>query len=876
MSLISDLTERLRALVFRSRVEQELDEEVRAHLEFEVAELLRAGVEPAEARRRALVAFGGVDRWKEEVRDARGLQPVEDLVLDLRHAVRSLRRNPGFTAAVILVLGIGIGAATAAFSAVRTILLSQLPYPHADRLVRIYEKNSPLNLWGLSTVDVQAIRELQRSFDAFGAVQRTQVALSGTGAPERILVGRASAGFFTALSVVPLAGRLIEPGDEAADVPPVVVVSHALAERVLGGAGHAVGRSITLDGVGHTVIGVLPAATTDLAGVTAEAWPALRLATPTRRGPFWLRGIGRLREGVTLDAATRDLAGISERIFPLWASGFRDQNARLTPIPLRVTIVGDTGRGLALFAGAVGLVLLIAIANVATLMLVRASARAPELAVRAALGASRERLTRLLLTESLVLTLLAGVAGLAVGWLGLRLVGRLAPGLPRLAEVGLDTRATAFAVLAAVVSGVLVSLSPISALLAHGGPGHPGTGGARAGTSRQSNRVRAMLVMTEFALALPLLLGTGLLLNSFLRLRRVNPGFDPAGVSTLAIALPEARYPDDSALQRFWRQAELRAGELPGAAAAGLTSAMPPDDPGDINNFDLLDRPVPEGESEAVSPWSAVTPGYFLALGIPLLDGRLFQAGDSGTAPPVVVVSRAWAARYYPAERAIERQLFAGGCRTCPPSTVIGVVEDVKYLGLAGSTEAVYQPVSQTNTRWLNLVVRSAASEDELSRGLRDAVAALDPELPLSVVSMPERLRASLASPGRWTALLAGFAAAALALAALGIYGLMSYVVRQRRREIGVRIALGAEPASVTRMVIARGMRHAIVGTFLGLGLALLGARWLRALLFQVGPWDPLTLLGVGVLLLITAFFSCWLPGRRAARLRLTEALGSE
>lgn len=874
MSLLADVTERVRALLFRGKVERELEEEVRAHVEFEIAERLREGLSPAEARRQALVAFGGVEKWKEETRAARGLEMVEGFSLDLRHSLRSLGRNPGFTTAVIVVLGLGIGAATAVFSVVRTILLTELPYPHADRLVRVYQQNSPTNLFGLSTVDVQAIEAEQQSFDAFGVVQRNEAALAGAGSPERVVVGRATAGWFQALGVAAQAGRLISRDDEQRGAPPVTVVSYALAERSLGGAGAAVGRSITLDGVSHVVVGVLPRTVTELAGIRAAAWPALQLQAPTRRGPFWLRGIGRLREAVTVEAAARDLAGISERVFPTWASSFRDQSARLTPVSLRRTIVGETGQGLTLFAGAVALVLLIAIANVATLMLVRASAREQELAVRTALGASRSRLVRLLLTESIALTLLAGAAGLLTAWLTLRLLVDRAPGLPRMAEVGLDGRTVLFALGAALLSGVLISLSPISALLSRPGRERRASG-ARAGVDQRTSRLRAALVVGEFALALPLLLGAGLLLNSFLRLSRVDPGFEAAGVATVNLSLPQARYPDPTAVQKFWNAVEARVSELAGTTAVGLTTAMPPDDPGDVNNFDLLDRPVQEGTSEPVAPWSAVTPGYFAALGIPLLEGRGFSEGDTGSSAPVVVVSRSWAAKYYPGEQAVGRQLYSGGCRSCPPSTVIGVVGDVKYLGLSGTAEAVYQPVAQTMTGSVNLVMRTALPGDASFTALSSAISALDPELPLSPVLLVDRLRASLADPERWMAIVAGFAVAAALLAALGIYGLMSYVVRQRRREIGVRIALGAEPAAVTRMVIGRGMRHALIGSLIGLGLALAGGRWVGAMLYQVSPTDPLTLALVAGLMIGAAFVSCWVPGRRAARIHLPEALGA-
>jgi putative ABC transport system permease protein len=869
MSLFSDLPLRLRALLFRSRVERELSEELETHLELEAEARRRAGNSPEEARRLALVAFGGVERWKEATRDARGVGLWDGLGLDLRQSMRSLRRRPGFAAAVVLVLGLAVGVSTAVFTVLRTVMFSELPYPEAGRLVRVYQQNSPDNLFGLSTVDLRAILTEQRGFEAFGAVQRADVALSGAGTPQRVVIGRATAGFFQALRLAPHTGRLITPNDERPDSPPVAVVAFSLAERTFGGADRALGRSITLDGVAHTVVGVLPRGYNDLAGLRAAAWPALRLASPTRRGPFWLRGIGRLRPGVSLADATRELAAISEHTFPAWASSFRDQRAKLTPYPLRRTIVGDTGRGLTLLAGAVSLVLLVAIANVATLLLIRGSARGTELAVRTALGAGRARLVRLLLTESALLTLGATAVGVLVAGGCIRLLQRQAEPLPRINEVALDGATLLVAVTLAVSAGLLATLSPIAALLRRRLE-RPVS--VRSGSDPAVGRIRSFLVAGEFAVALPLLFGAGLLLNSFMRLSRVSPGFDPRGVTTLNLALPPARYPD-SAAQRFLVLAESRAAELPGVTAAGLSTALPPDDPGDVNNFDLLDRPVPEGTSEPVAAWSAVTPGYFAALQVPLIDGRLFEPGDTAAGSPVVVVSRAWAAKYYPNESAIGRQLYSGGCRTCPPSTVIGVVADVKYLGLSGSAEAVYEPVAQAAPTRVNLMIRAASPDSR--RALGSAIAALDPELPLGPQLLEDRVRDSLADPRRWTTLVAGFALAAAALAALGVYGLMSYLVRHRQREIGVRIALGAEPARVAREVTRMGMVYAGSGTVAGLVIALAEGRWIERLLYEISARDPATLAAVLLLLLGVALLSCWLPGRRAARVNLAAALGT-
>ena len=872
MSLGSDLVIRLKALLFRRRMERELQEEVEAHLAFETDARCRDGMSTDAARRQALVAFGGVERWKEATRDARGLALLDGLGLDLRQSLRALRRNPGFTAAVVLVLGLAIGTTTAVFTLVRTVVLSQLPYPAAERLVRVYQQNSPENRFGLSTVDVQAIEREQHVFDAFGAAQRAEVALSGTGAPERVVVGRVTPGFFAALGVVAAAGRLIQGEDLSSGAPPVAVVSWRFAERSLGGVDRAVGRAITLDGVAHTVIGVLPARSTDLAGIRAVAWPALRLQPPTRRGPFWLRGIGRLHEGVTLEAAANDLAGISARIFPEWASSFRDQSARLTPYPLRRTIVGDAGRGLELLAGAVALVLLVAAANVATLMLVRGSAREPELAVRTALGAGRGQLIRLLVSESAWLTLGSLLTAVAVAAGCLELLRRTGGDLPRLEEVALDGQALGLAVALACVAGILVSLSPVARLL----PARPRRlRSVRGGTDRGTSRLRSILVVSEFALALPLLFGAGLLLTSFLRLSQVDPGFRADGVAAVNLALPRLRYPDEASSQAFFRRAEARLRELPGVTAVGLSTALPPDDPGDVNNFDLLDRPVSEGTAEPVAAWSAVTPGFFETLGVPLLDGRLFTFEDTASTAPVAVVSSGWARKYYGNESAIGRRLYSGGCRTCPPTTVIGVVGDVKYLGLSASAEAVYEPVVQAGPSRMNLLVRTTLPDAGIFPALRSALGGLDPELPLEPVLLRDRLRDSLSDPRRWMSLVTGFALAASLLAALGIYGLMAYLVRQRYREIGVRMALGAEPGRVTAEMMRRGMVFALAGSTIGVGLALAAGRYMGPLLFGVGPRDPRLLAAVVAVILAAALVSCWIPSRRAARIDLSAALRS-
>ncbi|MGQ0649024.1 MAG: ADOP family duplicated permease [Gemmatimonadaceae bacterium] len=873
MSALTDVIARVRALVLRSREERDLDEELRFHLDRDVAERMRRGIPADVARRQARLALGGVEQRKEDVRDARGVRPLQELSADVRYAVRGLRRNPAYTITGIAVLALGLGATTAVFSVMDSVVFARLPYPDPDRLVRVTERgaNGP---FALSTADAMAIREQQRSFEAWGAAQRSEVALAGVGVPERIAIGRVEAGFVAAIGVPPAVGRSIQASDEDPGSPDVMVLSHALAVRRFGGAASAIGQALTIDGVPHTVIGVLPVGRDELGGLRASAWPALKLGPPTRRGPFWLRGVGRLKPGVSLEAAARDLAAVSARLLPIWPD-FRDSSATFEPLDLHESIVGRADRQVYLFGGGVLLVLLLAITNVTTLALVRASARESEVAVRTMLGARSGRIARLLITESLVLTMVAGVVGLALAIAGIRLAVAQLPDLPRIHDSALNWRSISVALTAAVSSGVLVSLSPLATLVGKR-RGSFTADTKRTGAGRRTNAIRGMLVTTEFALALPLLVGAGLLLNSFVRLQRVDAGFDTTGLVAMGVNLPAARYADGAALDRFRRAVEQRLVDRYGAEVVGIASEVPPDNSGNTDNFNLVRHPVPAGQSEPASPWYYVTTGYFTTLGVRLLAGRPFTEGDTGEAAPVVIVSRSWAQRYLPGEDPVGQQLVQGGCYNCPRTTIVGVVADIKNLGPAGATDAVYGPIAQSYFRSLNLVVRARSATAGALREMRDDVQQIDPELPIEQVTIADRFSDALADPRRWAAVLAAFASAGMALSALGVFGLMSYAVRQRRREIGVRLALGARPSEIMRLVMVRGMRYALIGSGIGLAIAIVLSAKLQTLLFEVRATDLGTMVGVVLLLLASALLACWLPGHRAARIKPLEAIGSD
>jgi len=875
MTLLRRLARRFAALTNRDTLNREVDAEMRLHLELEADELARVGgLDPHEARRQAALAFGGVDRFAEAHHDARGVRWIEDFGQDVKYAARALRRSPAFTLTTTLVLALGIGASTAIFSAVDAVLVSRLPYPDDDRLVRIYQQNSPTNRFGVSVVDYNAIVAQQRSFSAVGAMRRRDAALAVGAEVRRASVASVDPGFFAVLGTRPSRGRLFDARDAAPDQFSVVV-SHDFAVREFGGDGSAaLGKTITIDDIAHAIIGVLGPTVRDLAGVRADVWATLKLQTPERRGPFGMGLIARLRDGATVESATRDLAGVSERIFPAWASSFQDRSARLTPYSLRTALLGNASQTLGIFGVAVALVLLIAIANVASLTLVRVTSRSRESVLRTLLGASSSRVARLLVTESLLLAALGAAAGAMLAPIMLQALATVGPRIPRLSEASVDLRSVAFAAMLAVVTGVLVGLYPALSLLRGDLSAGVRSGDREVGASRAMHALRGGLVAGQFALALPVLATAALLLNSFVRLQRVDAGFDPQSLVYVNVALPVARYDAPEKAAAFWNRALARLADESGVVAAGIGDAVPPDQPSDINNFDLVDRPVPPGGAQPTAPYLAVNTAYFGALGLRLLDGRLFTEADTGSAPPVMVVSQSWARRYSSDRPVVGRQLQGGGCTTCPPFTIVGVVGDVKYQGLEGNGDAMYVPAGQNLSPTFNLFVRTAPGVVDAVDRVRDAIRAVDPALALDDAgSLEDRVYASVAPQRHWATLLGGFAGAALSLAAIGIFGMLSCLVAARRREIGVRVALGATPGSVVAMIVGRGMAYAVPGALVGLAVSIAVRRRLESVLFDVGGADPTTLTVAMVVFLAVALVASLLAARRAAHVSPLEAM---
>jgi predicted permease len=783
-----------------------------------------------------------------------------------------MTRRPGYALMVTGTLALGIGAATAVFALVHTILLTSLPFPEAERLVLIRNQNRQ-GTWNTSVVDFRTIEAEASGFESVASMRPMDV-LVGAGERAHWVEGRqVTARFFDVFGLLAARGRTFAPGEDAAGAVPVVVLGQPFADREFSGR-DPVGQTLLLDGRAHTVIGVMGEGVEGHPAIQADLWPILQLAQPERRGPFFLATVARLKPGVTLARAAGDLEALSRRLFPIWVQAFKDETAKLAPFALRRVVVAGADSFLWVAFGAVAVVLLIALVNVANLMLMRLAQRRDDLAVHAALGAGRWRLAGLVMSENGLLVAAGTLGGIALAAGLLAEYRAFGPAVPRLAEVGMSGSVVAFAAAIAVGSAVLFTLLPVAAG-AIGGASLLTPSARGASTGREGQRLRDGLVVLEFALALPLLIAAGLLANSLLRLQRVDPGFDPKGLLTASIRLPESAYRDDAVRAAFWVRAAAELRALPGVTGVGITGAMPPAC-GCYNNFDIVGRPAPQG-NEPQSPWVAVDAGYFEALGVGLLEGRLFDARDTPDSPGVLVVSASWARRHFPGESPIGRALHEGGDRT-QQRTIVGVVGDVRYDGIDQPGEVVFAPVSQG---WggpsMSVVLRSRNDPLAQARPMHAALQRLEPSIvPADLATMETLLRDALGGRRHWAAVIAGFASSALALAAVGVFGVLAYQVTNRRREIGIRQALGADARNIALLVLQRGLGCAAVGVALGSVLAAFVTESLESLLFEVGRGDPRTWAAACFVLLLVATLACWLPAQRAARVDPVSALRHE
>jgi putative ABC transport system permease protein len=803
---------------------------------------------------------------------------MDTLLHDLRYALRTLRRNPGFTLTAVLTLGIGIGANTAIFTTVNAVLFRPLPFEVPDRLVMVWSQHPQIGHESASLPDFLDWRAQSRSFASLSAFANTRYTLTGAGEPEVLRGAIATADFFRTLGVAPLRGRGFATGEDTRAAARVAVVGEGLWRRRFGGDPALVGRTIQLNGRGYTVVGVAPASARIERPV--DVWTPLVADTTMGRRDDFLQVIGRLRPGATAAGAREELATVARRLaerYPETNTGWSVDVA-----PLRDAMVGPVRTALFLFMAAVGLVLLIAAANVANLLLARAAAREHEVVIRTALGASRRRLMRQLLTESVLLALLGGGLGLLLAVWGVQALSALgSETLPRAQEMGVDGRVLAFALALSVATGLLFGLAP-AVHLAGGraaAGGHPGSrtiaGGGALGD------LRGMLVLGEVALAFVLLIGAGLLVRSFDRLLQVDPGFRTEGLFTARLLLPRIKYPDESKQAALLEALTSRIALVPSVRAAAVVSAAPLGDSPPYVTFSIEGRPeVPPEIIQEVELFSA-SPSYFTTLGIPLLGGRRFDASDRSGSPPVAIINRTAALRYFGSRSPLGARLTLDDPddSTAHWLTIVGVVGDIHHAGLEEPPyPQVYQPVAQAPRRWMVLVARTDAADPlAFAPAVRRIVAGLDPDLALTEVStMAQRIAGITARPRVSALVLGGFAAVALLLAAIGIYGVVSYGVLQRTRELGIRMALGAEEGTVLAMVVRQGMAPVVAGIGIGLAGAWAAARLLRSLLFQVGTGDPTTFVAVTLCLGVSALLACYFPARRAAKADPVTALRAE
>lgn len=868
MSVFTDIAERLRAIVFRAREEREFAEELQFHADMEADRLEQAGVGPQEARRRSYLTLGGVERVKEDARDARGTRLFHDVGRDFGYAVRTLRQHPGFAVVAILTLALGIGGTTAVFSAVDAVLLQPLPYQQPGQLVRLYQADSttPGTRGYVTPVHFVDYRREMSAFEAAAAVYTYSETGADIGSGDdvrRLRVLPVSAGYFDVVRVRPRLGRGFQVDEENGEL--LVVLSDRLWRERYRGDAAAVGQRLTMSGQPYTVVGVMPTGYEDPLTGPVDAWIPLDLAParePDNVGNHYLSVVARLRAGVSLTGAQSELARLNATL----AARYPDANDALARLdPLKEDVVGSADRALGIMLGAVALVLVLVCVNIANLLLVRGSDRSREFALRSALGVERRRLVRQTLIESLTLALAGAAVGLVVARLGMSAIVALGgTSIPRLSELSLEPRLLVFSVLIATASAVGFGLAP-AFRAARTNPGDVLREQTRASTSSGAKvRLREWLVVSQVALAFVLLVGAGLLLVSLEKLREVDLGIDPSGVLTFDLHLPDARY-DSTARARFYEQSAARLASIPGVRAAGGISRPPAT--GDYHVWGTRAMTGPSANTErgfAQMQQRVVAGDYFGAAGIPLLDGRLFDDHDASGAPLRVVVSRRAADMLFPGVRAVGQQLRAGG-RT---AEIIGVVGDVARDARGEIAPYVYHAHRQFagNRNWaLTQIVRTSGSMETVQSEARRALTALDPQLvlyrpaPLSdVIGRSEAQRVFTLQ------MLGAFAGVALALAALGLFGVLSYGVRLRSREFGIRMALGADRRKIRGMVLREGLTVTAIGTVIGvLGAAAL-SRVLASMVFGISALDPGVMLGAAAFMGLVAAVAAYLPAYRA------------
>lgn len=893
--MLNDLRFRLRAIFRRNIVESELDEELRFHFENEIEKYKHAGMKDEEAVRRARMVFGGQDQVKEDCREARGTSFMETSTQDIRYALRTLSKNPGFSLIAMLTLALGVGASTAVFSLVNTILLKPLPYPNANRLAMVWRERPIASYYGSDQLpwmpqEYQLAAGTSTDFQSMGAFKKESFNLTGANTPELLEGVRASAGFFPALGVQAQIGRTFTTQEDQQGHEHVVVLSDRVWKKRFGGDPHVVGRTIDLNGYPYAVIGVMPAsfafpngdgmpASLDLPRET-QLWVPMALA-PAARGANEIGVIAELKPGVRMAHAQQVMSAVDKAIeekIPAtkgWSS---------LVVPLTQQTVIDTRRPLLLLLGAVGMVLLIACSNVAGLTLNRSLGRRREFTLRSALGAKRGRLIRQLMTESLMLAAGGGLTGILLSEAALYAVKRFGPAsIPHLHDAGLDLRVLAFALGITVVTGILFGLAPAAGATRMNLVEALKEGGQRSGVGAAAPRMRNALLISQIALAMVLVVAAGLLVRTFFHMLRSERGFDATHVVTFELPLPSPRYADTNRMAQVYQQVLERLQSTAGVQSAGFASVVPM---GGIPDGTVIRIPGHLSAPNAEFPYanySFISPGYFRAIGAALQRGRDFADADTLAGVPVTIINSAMAKKFWPGEDPIGKQVGVG-LKRIPVRTIVGVVADVKQTSLRDEpVPQMFVPYTQNEIKvWpsmqtMQYAVRTQSDPSAMAGSVRKAVNSVDPDLPIANFATMNTLVDASLTADRFSMLLIGaFGALALLLAAIGMYGVISYSVMQRTAEIGVRIALGARREQIFAMVLGQGGRLASAGIGIGLIAALATTRVMARFLYGVQPTDPGTFVFVSLLLAAIALLACYVPARMAMKVDPLAALRYE
>ena len=880
MPLIPRLNSLWRNLLHKDRVDQEFTEEIQAYLDMLTETKIKQGLTPREARRNALVELGGVEQVHEKVREVRMGQLIETAWRDVRFGVRALVHSPIFSVVTVLSLALGIGANTAIFSVVNGLLLRPLPYPEPEQIVHVWHTPPQQSFPGLDRFSVSPAnyfdwKAQSSAFEQMAVYTDMGFSLSTSNDPLSLIGAPVSSDFFSVLRTNAMLGRTFTPDEEQPGRDQVVVIGHGLWQRAFGANPNVIGQTLTINSRSFTVVGIMPA------GFEfpreAELWVPLAWDEKERqvRSIHDYLVVARLKQNVSPEQAQAEMSTISSRLEQQYPEENKGWGAVV--IPLREDLVGDIRLALLVLFCAVGFVLLIACANVANLMLARGANRQKEMAVRIALGAGRARLVRQLLTESVLLAVTGGVLGLLLAVWGSKMLVQLGS-LPNTGDIGIDTWALGFTLLVSFGAGIIIGIVPALQFTRTSLSDTLKQGSGRTGGSSIKQHTRKALVISEVALSLVLLIGAGLMIRSFWKLQNVNPGFDPSNASTMSIVLNWIRYSEPHQRLAFFDRAIEQIRAVPGVVSVGASTKIPLAGGGSTQPFSIEGRPAGAVAEQPMAQTRYITPDYFRTIGIPLRQGRFFSDNDRENSVPVIIISEAMVQRFWPGESPVGKRLTPTFHIEQGAREIVGVVGDVKASGLdVDSSAMMYMPYKQSPLPFMSFVVRTASNPEGLIQPVSRAIYSIDKEQALTdVQTMDQVLMKSLSDRRFNMTLLLAFAGVALVLAAVGVYGVMNYTVTLRRRELGIRMALGAERRDVLRLVLRQGLTLTLIGVAAGLLSAYGLTRLMASLLFGVTATDYLTFASVSAVLIAVGVAASYMPARRATKVNPTIALRAE